>query len=213
MGGGGGGGGGWAPGRTGPVPPAAGRSLQPTDQPQPSLRPPHPLQILSELDPNAFDSPPNFTTVWTVLNLGGLPALTTKVAAASLPPPPEALPALVVPYPPDAHPYGGADPPPVTANVTFSFESFANDQNISYFYVNGTSFQPPSSPGDPSLLERIYGNPAGVGYTNAGTSPPPGGVGWNVVDLPLGSVVDVTIRNHDEGQVSRGVRGGWVEVG
>ena len=190
----------------------AGGPAPPRASARPPTRPPRAPQILSELQPDNFAYAPNYTTVWTVLNLGGLPDHTGKVAAASLPAPPD-LPPLKIVLPPESdQPFGGAEPPPSTLDKSFWFESFDNAQNVSFFYVNGTSFQPPTSPGDPSLLERIYGNPSGATYTNAGTTPPPGGVGWNVVDLPLGSVLDITIRNYDNGQArTRG--GSWGRLG
>lgn len=96
------------------------------------------------------------------------------------------------------------NPPHADRTRTFFVISNDNAANISYFYVNGISLQPPNY--GPSLLERIYGNPEGQGYTNAqaaqlnSTLPPASSVGWQVLNNTLGTVVDLLWINGDNGE-------------
>ena len=105
---------------------------------------------------------------------------------------------------PASHPAAFALSPPNPAkSLEFYVISNPNAANQSFFYVNGISLQPPEY--GPSLLERIYGNPEGEGYQNAVPAanatvlPPASSVGWHVIDNDLGTVVDLTFINGDDG--------------
>lgn len=105
-------------------------------------------------------------------------------------------PAPFVPVPPGLRLFHHCLP-----NTAMSFRPAGSAQQCSpyidcsrYAHMNHVSLQ--MEPETPSLLERLSNNPDGI--------PPPAitteGLGWNIVDIQAGEVVQVTIYNYDDGE-------------
>ena len=170
-----------------------------------------PAWVVVVMDSSLFDATPSSPSALAVLDFDG------SGRAPSMPPIFDAsAPGSVPPLPP---PGGTAlTPPPPRADVThtLTIESKTDGADAAAMYVNGVSHKPHAvdgahdEPGDsfPSLLERIAGNPEGVGLPPdppppaAASSPdvaPPhdARAGWHIVRVPLGSVVDLIFNNRD----------------
>ncbi|KAF8061145.1 fetC [Scenedesmus sp. PABB004] len=99
---------------------------------------------------------------------------------------------------------GGAVPPNSTRTLTYAIDMYNEPSGVHYGHLNNVSLAMAPSDG-PSLLERYSSNPEGLG-------PPlgaPFGVGWQIVDVALGEVVDVVINNHDNGEHPMHTHGMW----
>ena len=183
----------------------------PTKQGDRSLDASAPAWVVAVMDSSLFDATPSSPSGLAVLDFDG-----NGKAPSSPPICDAAAPGSVPPLPPP----GGAAlaPPPPHADVThtLTIESKTDGADAAALYVNGVSHQPAAvdgahdEPGDsfPSLLERLAGNPESVGLpddppppaaaSSQGVAPPRDArAGWNIVRVPLGSVVDLIFNNRD----------------
>jgi hypothetical protein len=81
----------------------------------------------------------------------------------------------------------------VRYTISFS-EEYLKGVNGLYGHLNNISLQ--MSPFAPSLLERYSHNPEGLGPP----APINSGLGWHIIPIKEGDVVDVILDNEDAGE-------------
>lgn len=99
----------------------------------------------------------------------------------------------------------------MTMTHTIHFEVPSPGDGTQYAYFSNNSLQ---ETGSVSLLERIFGNPENETLPANGGTPDSSGLmrGWNVVNVTAGSVVDIIINNHDDGEHPLHLHGHWFWV-
>eukprot|EP00775_Hariotina_reticulata_P005109 gene5109-5349_t len=100
-------------------------------------------------------------------------------------------------------------PPPATRTVRYTisfFGEYLNGVNGLYGHLNNISLQ--MSPFAPSLLERYSNNPEGL----PAPEPINSGLGWHIIHIKEGDVIDVILDNEDAGEHPMHLHGHWFWV-
>lgn len=169
-----------------------------------------PVWIRAVMDDADFAYPSTFNTSLGVLYFtrrppARLPTTTAKFEVPALNP-------SVAPGGGNISPYalnivGGVRPPPATrvTNFTILFFNEPPTAPIATQYAHFNNISLSMQPVVPSLLERYSNNPQGLG-------PPatvPSGLGWNLLEVQRGEVIDIVINNQDTGEHPIHMHGHW----